>query len=140
MNLLKKFLRGVYYFCVGVKSAVCDFLDWYTNNRSIPRVLRSRASLAVIVLAVAAGGWGLVSAVSGMDLTRREPVSPSSSVQEEQASQPQQPVSEAEPGFRACGAGGKQPAGGGRARRRDPLRAGDGGAALPPAQIPRRNL
>ena len=97
MNLLKKFLRGVYYFCVGVKSAVCDFLDWYTNNRSIPRVLRSRASLAVIVLAVAAGGWGLVSAVSGMDLTRREPVSPSSSVQEEQASQPQQPVSEAEP-------------------------------------------
>ena len=36
MNLLKKFLRGVYYFCVGVKSAVCDFLDWYTNNRSIP--------------------------------------------------------------------------------------------------------
>ena len=87
MNLLKKFLRGVYYFCVGVKSAVCDFLDWYTNNRSIPRVLRSRASLAVIVLAVAAGGWGLVSAVSGMDLTRREPVSPSSSVQEEQASQ-----------------------------------------------------
>ena len=55
MNLLKKFLRGVYYFCVGVKSAVCDFLDWYTNNRSIPRVLRSRASLAVIVLAVAAG-------------------------------------------------------------------------------------
>ncbi len=74
MNLLKKFLRGVYYFCVGVKSAVCDFLDWYTNNRSIPRVLRSRASLAVIVLAVAAGGWGLVSAVSGMDLTRREPV------------------------------------------------------------------
>ena len=97
MNLLKKFLRGVYYFCVGVKSAVCDFLDWYTNNRSIPRVLRSRASLAVIVLAVAAGGWGLVSAVSGMDLTRREPVSPSSSAQEEQASQPQQPVSEAEP-------------------------------------------
>lgn len=97
MILLKKFLRGVYYFCVGVKSAVCDFLDWYTNNRSIPRVLRSRASLAVIVLAVAAGGWGLVSAVSGMDLTRREPVSPSSSVQEEQASQPQQPVSEAEP-------------------------------------------
>ena len=97
MNLLKKFLRGVYYFCVGVKSAVCDFLDWYTNNRSIPRVLRSRASLAVIVLAVAAGGWGLVSAVSGMDLTRREPVSPISSAQEEQASQPHQPVSEAEP-------------------------------------------
>ncbi|MBC3939103.1 sortase [Anaerotruncus massiliensis (ex Liu et al. 2021)] len=97
MNLLKKFLRGVYYFCVGVKSAVCDFLDWYTNNRSIPRVLRSRASLAVIVLAVAAGGWGLVSAVSGMDLTRREPVPPSSSAQEEQASQPQQPASEAEP-------------------------------------------
>lgn len=121
MNLLKKFLRGVYYFCVGVKSAVCDFLDWYTNNRSIPRVLRSRASLAVIVLAVAAGGWGLVSAVSGMDLTRREPVSPSSSAQEEQASQPQQPVSEADACIRACGTGGKQPAGGGRARRRDPL-------------------
>ena len=97
MNLLKKFLRGICYFCVGVKSAVCDFLDWYTNNRSIPRVLRSRASLAVIVLAVAAGGWGLVSAVSGMDLTRREPVPPSSSAQEEQASQPQQPASEAEP-------------------------------------------
>lgn len=43
-------------------------------NRAVPRALRNRASLAVIALAVVAGGWGLFAALSNADsIERREP-------------------------------------------------------------------
>lgn len=75
MNLLKKVLRGIFYFCVGIKTAFKDFVEWYTTNRAVPRALRNRASLAVIALAVVAGGWGLFAALSSGDsIERREPV------------------------------------------------------------------
>ncbi|MEY8359252.1 class B sortase [Anaerotruncus colihominis] len=74
MNLLKKVLRGIFYFCVGIKTAFKDFVEWYTTNRAVPRALRNRASLAVITLAVVAGGWGLFAALSNADsIERREP-------------------------------------------------------------------
>ena len=74
MNLLKKVLRGIFYFCVGIKTAFKDFVEWYTTNRAVPRALRNRASLAVIALAVVAGGWGLFAALSNADsIERREP-------------------------------------------------------------------
>ena len=74
MNLLKKVLRGIFYFCVGIKTAFKDFVEWYTTNRAVPRALRNRASLAVIALAVAAGGWGLFAALSSGDsIERRDP-------------------------------------------------------------------
>ena len=42
---------------------------------AVPRALRNRASLAVIALAVVAGGWGLFAALSSGDsIERREPV------------------------------------------------------------------
>lgn len=75
MNLLKKVLRGIFYFCVGIKTAFKDFVEWYTTNRAVPRALRNRASLAVIALAVVAGGWGLFAALSSSgSIERREPV------------------------------------------------------------------
>ena len=50
-------------------------MEWYTTNRAVPRALRNRASLAVIALAVVAGGWGLFAALSSGDsIERREPV------------------------------------------------------------------
>lgn len=45
MNILKKLLRGIYYFCVGVKSSCCDFYEWYIDNRSIPGFLRNKVAL-----------------------------------------------------------------------------------------------
>ena len=68
MGLLKKFLRGVYFFCVGVKAASRDFNRWYRSNRNIPKPLRNRAALAVMTLAIVAGGWGMFYAASHIDL------------------------------------------------------------------------
>ena len=35
MNLLRKLLRGIYYFCVGIKTACSDLIEWYTSNKNI---------------------------------------------------------------------------------------------------------
>ncbi len=43
MNLLRKLLRGIYYFCVGIKTACSDLIEWYTSNKNIPRQI-GRAS------------------------------------------------------------------------------------------------
>ena len=72
MNILKKFLRGLFYFCVGVKAAFHDLIEWYTSNEHLPRFLRNRASLLVLVLAVVAGGWGLVAALGNLSAGPRQ--------------------------------------------------------------------
>ncbi len=99
MNLLRKLLRGIYYFCVGVKTACSDLCEWYTSNKSIPRPLRNRASLLVLLLAVAAGGWGLVSMLGSGSIEGRQvsakPEGPSSSQAEDgSSSMPEQPEPE----------------------------------------------
>ena len=72
MNLLRKLLRGIYYFCVGIKTACSDLIEWYTSNKNIPRPLRNRASLLVLLLAVAAGGWGLASMLGSGGIEGRQ--------------------------------------------------------------------
>ena len=69
MSILKRFLRAVYYFCVGVKTALHN----YTHNPDIPRILRSPLSLVLVVVVVVAGGWGLTSALGSLDSERTVP-------------------------------------------------------------------
>jgi len=86
MNIVRKLLRGIYYFCVGIKHACAELVEWYTGNKNVPRLLRNRASLLVMVVAIAAGGWALVSGVANMDGDRRAlPVSQNSSQEQSES-------------------------------------------------------
>lgn len=78
MGFMKAILRGLYYFFSGIKTTCSELCEWYTTNRSIPRFMRNKASLAVIVLAVIAGGWGLVAAVTSGSNIERHSLSDSS--------------------------------------------------------------
>ena len=80
MNILKKLLRGSYYFCVGVKSSCCDFYEWYIDNRSIPGCLRNKVALIVMALVIVGAGWGLVAAIGSASSGERHQL-PSSSQQ-----------------------------------------------------------
>ena len=86
MNLLKKFLRGVFYFCVGVRAAARDLTDWYTHNRAIPGFLRHPVVLLVVVVALVGCSCGLAAAIGSSSLEERHV--PSSS---QAASQPEEP-------------------------------------------------
>lgn len=96
MNLLKKFLRGVFYFCVGVKASCRDLVDWYTHNRSIPRFLRHPVVLLVLALALVGCGWGLVMAVGSASLEERH-VPSSSQAASQPESQPQEDIPSSAP-------------------------------------------
>ncbi|MEM1485030.1 class B sortase [Oscillospiraceae bacterium PP1C4] len=97
MNILRKLLRGIYYFCAGIKHACAELAEWYTTNKNIPRLLRNRATLLVVVAAIVAGGWSLISAITNMDGERRTlPVSQNSS-QEQSESGKVPSSSESEP-------------------------------------------
>ena len=87
MNLLKKFLRGVFYFCVGVRAAARDLTDWYTHNRAIPGFLRHPVVLLVVVVALVGCSCGLAAAIGSSSLEERHV--PSSS---QAASQPEEPA------------------------------------------------
>ena len=88
MNLLKKFLRGVYYFCVGVRAAVRDFSDWYTHNRAIPRVFRHPVVPLVLVIALVGCSCGLAAAIGSSSLEERHVPSSSQAASQPEESQP----------------------------------------------------
>ena len=66
MNLLRKLLRGIYYFCVGIKTACSDLIEWYTSNKNIPRPPAKPG-----VLAGAPAGRGRWRLGSGFDAGKR---------------------------------------------------------------------
>lgn len=82
MGLIKAILRGLYCFFAGIKTTCSELSEWYTTNKSIPRFMRNQFSLIVIVLAVVAGGWGLVAAITGGSGMERHRLSDSSAAQE----------------------------------------------------------
>lgn len=99
MGLIKAILRGLYCFFSGIKTTCKELSEWYTTNKSIPRFMRNQFSLVVIALAVVAGGWGLVAAItSGSSIERHQLTDSQSSVieqqpaQEDGSEQKQQPV------------------------------------------------
>ena len=95
MNLLKKFLRGVYYFCVGVRAAVRDFSDWYTHNRAIPRVFRHPVVPLVLVIALVGCSCGLAAAIGSSSLEERHVPSSSQAASQPEESQPEESEPEA---------------------------------------------
>lgn len=82
MGLIKAILRGLYCFFAGIKTTCSELSEWYTTNKSIPRFMRNQFSLIVIVLAVVAGGWGLVAAITSGSSIERHQLDDSSAVQE----------------------------------------------------------
>ena len=71
MNLLKKFLRGIYYFCVGVQAFLRDLSDWYTHNRAIPRFLRHPVVPLVAVIALIGCSCGLAASIGSSSIEER---------------------------------------------------------------------
>ena len=108
MGFMKAILRGIYFFFSGIKTTCSELSEWYTTNRSIPRFMRNKASLAIIVLAIVAGGWGLVAAVTSGSSIERHSLSDSSA--KESSSEVQEPSKEQQSSSSSEEAPSEQPA------------------------------
>lgn len=69
MNAMKSFLRGIYFFGVGLKASTKRLFE----NEAIPSFLRNRVALTALTLALVAASGAVMTVLYNMDLTLEAP-------------------------------------------------------------------
>lgn len=92
MNIIKEFLRNVYFFCVGVQATAQDVRDWFKRSHRVQGKARTTVLLMTLVLALVVSGCGSRTAPaqegeeSQSSASQAETQEASSSSQEEESS------------------------------------------------------